>query len=445
MTSGKVTKTIFIFSLPIILSNILQNLYSILDSVIVGKIMDNTALAAVGCTGSVVNLCISTITGLMTGFSISSGMAFGGKNGGEVKSVFGNSIVITTASGIIFGVLGWFATIPILRILHTPAELMPQATAYLRVMLLGIITTMFYNLFSEIMRSVGDSKKPLIFLIIASVIHIVLLFLLVSLFKMGVIGAALSTVLSQGISVVLCWVYIRAKIPVLTLSVSHIKPDMRVMKNCLRIGLPLALTNFVVALGVIILQFFTNGIGSEYVAVYACASRIGYIMTTPVFGFTSALAVFCSQNYGACSFERIRQGIKNTFVLSYAVSAAIMAAVALCAKPLMVFLLNGDQVGVNAGRTYLFIRGFSMFILIIPSILKNALSALGRPLFPAVSGFVEIASRFAVPILLTKILGFAAVPLTDTISWLIIGLLLIFAYQIEIKKVKTTLLSKEKI
>jgi Na+-driven multidrug efflux pump len=260
---------------------------------------------------------------------------------------------------------------------------------------------------------------------------------------MGVVGAALSTVLSQLCAALLCYVYIRLKLPKFRISADILKPERAVMAECLKIGIPMAVTNFVVMFGGIILSFVTNGIGMEYVAAYTCASRVGYIVTTPIFGFATALAVFTAQNMGSGNLPRIKEGIKKTFAAVTGVNILLFVAFWFAAEPLMSFMLNGETVAVGAAKTYLLTRCGAMFTLTFAAGYKNVLNSMGRTAFPTLSGFIEIGVRYLIPLTLSGVLGFICVPLTDAVSWTVLAVFLAIAYFIEIRKIERNGLKNE--
>lgn len=435
LTEGKILSPLIIFAIPCIISNILQNLYNLADTAIVGQLIGLNSLAAVGATGSVVSLCITTITGLMSGFSIVAGNRLGAKQYSDVKKVFVNAFVIVWIVGLLLTAAGVISARGILKVMNTAPELMEEAVTYLVVIFAGIITTMLYNFFCEMLRAVGNSKMPLVFLAAASAIHIALNYLFMGAFKMGVAGAALSTVISQGLSAIMCFVYMYRKEEYFKIKRKDIKFDVSLMKECLKVGIPMATVNFVVNFGVLILQFVTNGIGTEYVAAYSGASKIGYIYTTPIFGFATALAVFASQNLGAGKTDRIKSALKQSMALLYAVNTAVLIFSLLCSKYILRFVVGDVENVINSGNIYLTIRMLSGFVLIPAACLKTILPALGRTFSVTVSGFLEVGIRMISPILLVQTLGFIGVPLTDTLTWTILALFFIVAFPLEWRKI----------
>lgn len=439
MTEGKILRQIIIFAIPCILGNIFQNLYNLADTAIVGQLIGINSLAAVGVTGSVTSLCTTTIVGLMSGFSIVAGIKIGGEQIAETKKVFANAFFIVIAAGFALTAAGVVFARKILVLMNTSEELLEEATVYLIGIFSGIITTMFYNFFSEMMRAAGNSKMPLIFLGISSALHIAINYLFIAAFKTGVLGAALSTVISQGISAVLCFVYMYKYIPCYKIKREDIKLDSAIIRECLKVGIPMATVNFVVNFGVLILQFVTNGIGTEYVAAYSGASKIGYIYTSPITGVATALAVFASHNLGAGNLKRIKTGTKKCIIMLFGVNTAIFLFSVLFSKYILRFIAGDAQNVINSGNLYLTVRVLSGFALIPAVCYKTLLPALGRTKFVTISGFMEVAIRFISPSLLINTFGFVGVPLTDTLTWCMLALFFIIIYPFEVRKVERDL------
>ncbi len=435
LTQGSISKGIFLFALPCVLGNLLQNLYNLVDTAVVGRLISTASLTAVGATGSLVALFTNSIAGLMSGFGIVAGRKYGSKDESALKKVFVNALIISSVSAILFSVVGVFFAEKMLCLLQTPPELMDEATVYLSVVMGGLFTTVFYNFYCEMLRAVGNSRTPLLFLLAASVLHILLAIFFLSVCRMGVLGAALATVISQAFSVVLCVICTYRTIPNFRIKVKDIKLEKNTVAECLKIGIPTMMTNFIVAFGVIILQFVTNGIGVEYVTAYSCASRIGYLLSTPITGYSVALSVFVAQNRGAGKPDRIRKGIRVTNLTLFLINVILCVTVFAASRRMLEFLITDGDKAVTAGVNYLYVRSVAMFVLAVGSCYKSILNALEKPLFPLISGFLEIAVRYAAPFLLVANgFGFMSIPLTDAISWIVIAVFLLFAYFHETKR-----------
>jgi putative MATE family efflux protein len=441
MTEGKILKKICVFAIPCILTRILQNMYSLVDSAMVGA----ASLAAVGAAGAIISLFNDSLLGLVSGFSVVAGNKYGAGNFEKLKKVFANSLIITALVSIVISVLGAIFSYAMLVFMQTPEEIIDEARKYMVVIFAGIWSAAFYNFLGEMLRAVGNSLASLVFLVVSFTAHILLNIVLLFVFKTGVVGVAASTVLSQMASASLCVVYINKKTPFFKLKLGDIKPDREIIKECLHMGIPTAVTNFVVMFGVIILSFVTNKMGTEYIAGYSCASKMGYIITAPIFGFATAASVFVSQNMGANKFDRIKEGVRITIIFTTAVNVGLFILTKIIARPILNALLSGETVGVEAGILYLNIRTVAMFWLTIAAVYKSVIVALGKPFFATVSGFLEIAVRYIVPITLAASLGFAAVPMTDAITWLMLAVFLMPAYIYEFKKAikRATLYEKQ--
>lgn len=434
MVNGNIVKSIVSFALPCIWIRVAQNLFPLLDSFIAGKLLNLDSLSAVGLAGSLYSVFIDTFIGLLSGFAIIAGKKCGAGEKETLTSVFRHSLLAACVLGLAVSVLGITFLEPMISLLNTPANLVAYTKQYLTVLFIGLIPNILYHFTGEMLRAVGNSRTPLHLLLISFAVHLVLLYPLTKGF--GIAGTAWATVLSYAIAAIIGALYIHKKEKAFRFSFHRFQMEAGVLKECFSIGLPMALTSLVVMLGVLILGFVTNRIGSDYVAAYSAASRVGYIMTTPIFGFAAALAVFVTQNLGAGQLDRIRLGVRKIMVLVLIGNVCIAAAVFLTAKPLLQYILEGSATAVRAGCLYLAIRCLSMFILTPAAIYKSVLPALGRPFFSTLSGFLEIGVRFVFPLLFSQALGFAAVPLTDTLTWLMLALLLGGAYAYEFRQIQ---------
>ena len=434
MTEGNIIKGITKFAIPCILTRIIQNLYPLIDSLIVGKVLSIDGLAAVGIAGSLYSLFNDTFSSLVLGFSIITSKKFGAKNTEKVRLSFSNSITATVLICIIVSVFGLCFSNRMFLMLNTPENLMELSNQYISVLFIGFVFNILYNFISEMLRAIGDSKTPFILLVFSLLIHLLVLFPFTKIW--GVKGTALSSVISYFITIIIAIIYIYKKVPYFRIEFSKFRLDFDILKESFNIGIPMALTSFVVILGVLVLSFITNSIGTEYAAAYSCASKIGYIITTPIFGFGSALAVFTSQNFGARNFNRIDKGIKSTLKLIFVLNILIFLISIIISKPLLTFMLNKNVTAINAGMLYLFIRCISMFVLTPAAIYKSVLPAIGKPFFSTFSGFLEIAVRFLFPFIFTDMLGFSVVPLTDSFSWLLLAIMLTFSFYTQFKKIQ---------
>lgn len=436
MTNENIAKHITKFAIPCILIRVIQNIYPLLDSFVVGKVLNIESLSAIGIVTSLYSLFNEVFIGLVSGFSVITSKKFGANSKQGVVESFHTALAVSTVLCIFATGIGIAFSKQMLWWIRTPEPLLECAQEYMVVLFLGLLPNMLYNFICEMLRAVGDSRTPLVLLVISSIVHILILYPLTRCF--GVRGTALAILLSYLVTVALGVIYIFKKSKIFNTHLNERPLKLSVMRECLSIGAPMALTSFVVMFGVLILSFVTNNIGTEYVAAYSSASKIGYILTTPIFGFATAIAVFTSQNFGAGDYVKIEKSVRATLKILTAVNCVVTLAAFVLAKPFLRFMLEDNTTAVEAGFLYLCIRCLSTLFLTPAAIYKNLLPAIGKPLFSTMSGFLEIGVRFAFPLLLSQSLGFSVVPLTDTVAWFAISLLVFFAYTYEFRKLRNT-------
>ncbi len=317
MTSGYPLKLILLFSLPLIVGNIFQQFYNMADTLIVGRTIGVAALAAVGCTGSLIWFITGFIGGFTSGLAIITAREFGAERPEQVKVSFAASIIL----GIAFTTVLTIFAIPLssygLEILHTPADVIGEAQKYLSVIYLGLFATMLFNLMSCVMRALGNSRAPLIFLVVACLINIVLDLVFILVFHMGVAGAALATVLAQLFSGLCCVVYVWKYMPELHVTWQHFRMvSWKYLKDHLLIAFPIGFQNSIIAIGGLILQNGLNSLGSDAIAAYVAAQKLDALATLPSGSLGIAVTTYVAQNYGAQKYNRIRQGIRQCVILS---------------------------------------------------------------------------------------------------------------------------------
>ena len=444
MTSGNPLKLITKFSIPIMLGQLLQLAYNMADTVIVGRILGTDALAAVGSTGMIFSFFTCLTIGLMSGFSVVCGKKYGAGDPEGLKKVYVNGLMITFLLCVLFTCSGVFLASDMLVLMNAPDKIFHDAHTYLVTVFAGFITTMLYNFFGELMRAVGNSKRPFMFLFISSIINIVLDLLFVGVFDMGVFGAAFATVIAQAVSAVLCFAYMYINIDVFRVSLKDFVFHKATAFECLRIGIPAMVLQLAVMSGLVIKQAFLNDIGTDYIAASSAASKLVNLFTIPINGFVLSMAVYVAQNYGARDFKRIRQGIRQTLVVTYAVDIFLLLFSLVASGHIIAFMVGSQETSViTNGKLYVNIHMFASLGLIPLVTFKSALQSLGRPLFPTISGFVEVGVRLISVIWLVRYLGFVGVALTDPFTWLVTGLFFVSVYAVEIKKVQKELCAVE--
>lgn len=439
MTEGSPGKLIVMFTIPLLIGNIFQQLYSMVDTLIVGRTLGVNALAAVGCTGSIVFLIIGFAMGVSSGLAIITAQRFGARDESGLRKSVAAGAWISLGVTIILTIIAVPFARQILQLMNTPPEIIDEAYNYLVVIFAGIITSMLFNFLSNIIRALGDSKTPLLFLIIACVINIVLDFAFILLCDMGVAGAAWATVVAQLSSGLMCLWYIKKKLPILHLK----KEDWRVtswdLKQHLRVALPMGFQMSIIAIGAVVLQFVLNGLGSVAVAAFSAAQRIDQIATQPMNSFGTTMATYAAQNYGAGKIDRIRKGVFQCCLISVGFSIVMGLVNIFAGYQLAGFFVGSGQSGVQSmAQTYLQINGALYFVLALLFVYRFTLQGLGKGLMPTVAGVVELVMRTLAAIFLTSALGFAGACWASPLAWIGACIPLIIDYILTMKKLKRT-------
>lgn len=323
-TEGHPFKVIFLFSLPMLIGNIFQQLYSTVDSIIVGNFVGKNALAAISGSGSVQFLIVAISFGFTAGISVVLSQVYGAKEYDKLKRAFSTSLIFVLSLALLLGIIGIAISTPLLKLLGTPDDIMPDAVGYLRIMFIGMPASFLYNMCSSALRSVGDSKTPLYFLIIASIGNIVLDLLFVAVIPMGVIGAALATIIAQCLSGVLCMIYMNKKTPMFALTRKDLIYDKQIVSAIVNYGLPTAVQNSINSVSMLAVQKFVNYFGADMMAAYGITNRIESFVTMPIMNMALALSTYSGQNIGAGKVKRAKQGITATAAMQ-AIFCFVMA------------------------------------------------------------------------------------------------------------------------
>ncbi|MDR1017504.1 MAG: MATE family efflux transporter [Lachnospiraceae bacterium] len=417
MTSGSPAKLIIAFTLPLLIGNIFQQLYSMADTWIVGRTLGVNALAAVGSTGSLTFFIIGLIQGLTSGLTIITANRFGAGDEEGVRKSFGAGIWITFIFSIIIMVFTGLFTRQILEMMRTPEAIIDGAYKYLIIIFLGILATSAFNLLSNVIRALGDSKTPLIFLVVACIVNIILDFGFILVLHTGVEGAAYATIIAQLVSDILCVIYIIKKLPIL-----HIKPsDFKVSKHDLevhiKLGLPMGFQVSIIAIGAIILQIVLNGLGTVAVAGYTAAQKIDQIAVQPMNSFGLTMATYTAQNYGAGKIKRIKSGVFQCVLISVSFAICIGLVNVFLGYQLSGFFVSSAPKVLRLSQTYLQINGALYVILSLLFILRNTIQGLGSVIVPTLAGIMELIMRTFAAIILAKSMGFAGVSWASPLAW----------------------------
>ena len=441
LTKGEPLKLILLFSVPLLIGNIFQQLYNIADLVIVGRLLGVEAFASVGAVAPLFFLITFIIVGLTNGFAVITGQRFGAKNTQGVKNSVVISTVLSLAATLFFTILCSVLMHPVLYMLNVPQNIYTNAYWYIEIVVIGLVTTTLYNLLASIIRALGDSKTPLYFLIVASIANIFLALIFIQILKMGVAGSAVAVVLSQGISVALCLIYVKKKFPILHLK----KQDWLLGINedfCnsalehLRVGVPMSIQFSIIGLGVIVIQSVCNSFGSDVIAAVTAALRIEQIATLPMVSFGIALASFVAQNFGAKKIRRIRTGVLRTSVLSVILSIVMALIMRFWGVDIIrEFIGSATNNIIEIAHQYLLISTFFYIFLSQIFIYRNALQGMGEVIFPLLASVAELLMRAFAAVYLAIKFGYIGMFYSGPIAWVSGCIVLSFGYFGSIKPI----------
>jgi putative MATE family efflux protein len=362
LTQGNEVKTVLVFAAPMLIGNVFQQLYNVVDSIVVGQFVGKAALAAVGASFPIIFLLIAMLMGVTMGSGIMIAQFVGAKDMEKVRRVISTTYIYLLAASLVITVVGLIAARPILILLATPADVLDQATVYLHIIFTGMLFQFGYNAVSGVLRGLGDSKTPLWFLIIATLTNVFLDLLFVAVFRLGVAGAAWATIISQAIAFVPCLLYLqRSKQEVLRLEWKRLVFDKEIFRQSLRIGLPSGAQQTLVALGFMALNRIVNGFGTDVAAGFTAAGRLDSFAGMPAMNFSMALTTFVGQNIGAGKYDRVRRGYLSTLAMSGGFAVLVSLAMVFLKVPLM-HIFTTDARVIEVGSEYLVIVG-SFYIL----------------------------------------------------------------------------------
>lgn len=427
LTTGPEGRLIWNFTVPMLIGNVFQQSYNVIDSVIVGRAIGTSALAAVGASFPILFLLIALIIGVTMGFSILISQYFGARDMERVRGTIDTACIFLFFASLAATAAGIAAAGPILSFLKTPEEIMPQAMTFLRIMFAGIIFLFGYNSISAILRGLGDSKTPLYFVMISTVLNVILVMLFVLVFKWGIAGSAWATVLSQSASFIMGVVYLNRTHPVLTFRLKGLKFDRRIFQKSLAIGLPTGVQQVLVAGGMMALSRIVNGFGTNAIAAFTAAGRIDTFAVMPAMNLSAAISTFVGQNIGAGRMDRVRHGLRAALLISTAISLATTLGIVLFSWRLIA-MFNSDPAVVAIGARYLLIVGGFYVVFSGMFVLTGVLRGAGDALIPMLVTILALwGIRIPVSLRLSAQLGTDGIWWGVPIAWTA-GLLLLTAY-----------------
>ena len=406
MTKGNPMQLLIQFSLPLLVGNIFQQLYNMVDSIIVGNFVGANALGAIGTTNSLNFFFFSLVAGLSVGIGIIVAQYFGFGDEEKVKDAIGNSIWIITICSVIMAIIGFVTARPILVLLDTDPVILNDAVAYLKVVSIGIVCVGFYNGVSGILRALGDSKTPLIFLIVASVLNVILDLIFVLSFGWGVVGAGVATAFSQLISALACIIYAYKSNTYFKLKKKNIKLNGSIIKKSCKLGIPVALQNSLIAFSLIVLQKVVNGYGATFTTAFTVVSRIETLVQQPFMSLGAAVSTYTGQNIGAGLKERVRKGFNSATLVS-SIFALAIGVVFWIFAPSIASIFGKDADVIRIGANGLRITCCFYIFLGLIYTTRNVLNGAGDAMFSLFTGIVECIGRvgFAYPMTLIPFMG----------------------------------------
>lgn len=428
LTKDKITKALVLFALPMFFSSLFQQFYNTMDTMIVGNTLGDTSLAAIGASGAIYELLVGFALGVGNGLSIVTARSYGAKDENLLKKSVAGSIIIGALLSIGIMIIGTLVLYPLLQLLDTPVNIINESYSYISLITMFVGVTFVYNLCAGLLRAIGNSFMPLVFLIISSFLNIGLDLLFITQFNMGIQGAAVATVISQGVSGILCVIYIKKKCPILIPTREHFKIDKGLYKELAGQGFSMGFMMSIVSTGTVILQSAINKFGYLVIAGHVTARKLNSFCMMPATTFAMALSTFVSQNKGANKPERIRQGLKIANTIAIAWSIIITIILFFAAKPL-VALLSGstEPMVLDNGALYLMINAPFYSMLGILLNLRNSLQGLGRKVIPLVSSVIEFFGKIVFVIIFIPMLGYLGVILCEPIVWCCMTLQLWFS------------------
>lgn len=439
MTEGKPLPLIISFTLPLMVGNIFQQMYTVVDTMVVGKTLQVGALAALGAADWLNWLVLGVVSGLAQGFGILMAQQFGAKHYDALKQTIGCSVLLSAISAAVLILLGQAAIIPILTLLKTPPEILPDSVLYLRIMFAGIPAVLFYNLLAALLRSLGDGKTPLYAMIVASITNIALDLLFVPVFHWGIAGAAIATVIAQGVSGFYCLVRLR-RIDILAMERSCFRLEGRLAARLVMLGLPMAAQNAIIAVGGMIIQGVVNSFGVVFIAGYTAANKMYGLLEMAAISFGYAMVTYVGQNLGAGKPDRIRQGVKTASIVSVAVSALICTAMLLLGRLILSGFISGTpevaEQALGIAYAYLTIMSLCLPVLYILHVVRSAIQGLGNTVIPMVSGVAEFIMRTGGVLLLPGFIGHSGVFWAEVLAWLGADLILVPGYFLLMRRLR---------
>ncbi|MBR3031423.1 MAG: MATE family efflux transporter [Clostridiales bacterium] len=432
MTVGNPARHILKFTLPLLIGNLFQQLYNMVDSIVVGRYVSAHALAAVGACGSLNFLFFSLSSGLSVGIGVIAAQYFGAGDEKQLKKTIANSIYVLASAALVVTLIGIIFASPILHLLQTPDEYVADSIAYFRVTCAGIIGVAFYNGVAALLRAVGDSKTPLYFLILSSIVNVVLDLVFVLAFDMGVVGVGLATIIAQAIAAIAAMIYAYKKVSYFRLRRKDLRPDMLMIRDSFRLGAPVAMQNSMIAVSCISLQAVVNGFGPDVASSYTITNRIEQLVQQPYGSLGMALTSYSGQNIGAKKQERVVEGFRKATLIVLAFSIFMLPLFFFLGKYICgIFVKNEAASVIDLGAKALRITSPFYFALGMIYVPRAVLNGCGDTGFAMINGLTEVVCRIVFANILTRIpvLGYWGIWITTGLTWGFTALVCVLRYR----------------
>ena len=440
MTQGKPLSIILKFTLPLLVGNIFQQFYNMADTIIVGRFVGANALAAVGSTGTVMFLIIGFAQGITAGFTILTSQRYGAKDEKAVRASVANGILLSVLVTILITVVGLSTMKPLLLLMNTPEDIFDGAYGYIMIICGGIFTQVLYNLVASILRALGNSRTPLYFLILAAGLNIVLDLVFIIVFHFGAPGAAWATVISQGVSGVLCLIYIRKCVPELRMEREDWRFDPGIAGKQIRVGIPMGLQYSITAIGTMMVQSSLNMLGSGAVAAFTAGSKIDNVFTQAFVALGTTMSTYNAQNIGARQLERVRKGFRSADVIGCIYAVAVGFILFFAGKYFAyLFISDNAETVIPMVDIYLQCEGMFMIPLYVVNCYRNGFQGMGYGLLPMLSGVAELIGRGVMAVVAAHEKSYRMACMASPFAWIVATALLFVLYFYVMKDMKKKL------
>ena len=427
---GPIFRSLVLFMLPILISNLFQQLYNTVDTMIVGNVLGDTALAAIGSCGAIYELLVGFGLGIGNGLAIVAARAYGAQDEDLLKRTVAGSLVIGLVASLTITTAGFFGLRPLLELLDTPAEILEDAYRYIIIIDLGVIVMFAYNLCAGLLRAIGNSVMPLVFLLLSSALNVVLDLWFIAGMGMGVAGAAVATVIAQGVSVVLCILYVMARVRILIPGRKHLDVGRKLYWDLFSQSISMGLMSSIVSAGSVILQYGINGLGTLVIAGHTAARKLFAFTDMPLTAMASACSTYVSQNYGANHPDRVRRGMRDIYLYGVVVAVTAILLMSVGAE-WMVKLVSGSSEPVVLENGVRYLVWNAPFYAVLGMLLSTryALQSMGEKVLPLLSSVIEFLGKIVFVLLFIPRFEYNAVILCEPVIWCFMTIELLIAYR----------------